>query len=206
MYTPRLYKQEDPQEINEFIRDNGFAILVSQGEERLLATHIPMTLSEDGSKLYTHISKANPQWKSLDASKEVLAIFAGPHAYISSSWYDHENVPTWNYMAVHVYGTLRIIEGEELRDSIKQMVDKYEKHSAKPVTVEGFSPGYFEREVRGVVGLELTVTRTESTYKLSQNRDQKNHAAIIEQLKNQPDAGSHQVAEAMKNYPSPSKR
>lgn len=201
MYTPRIYQQEDQQEINTFIRQNGFGILISEGAERLVGTHIPLVLSPDGGKLHAHISKANPQWKHLNTEKEVLVIFNGPHTYISSSWYDHENVPTWNYIAVHVYGKLRIIEGDELRDSLKQLTDKYEQYSKNPVTVEGMSPGYFERESKGVVGFEITITKTEAAYKLSQNRDQKNHAAILQELQNRPDADSHQIAEAMKKHP-----
>ncbi len=202
MYTPRIYKQEDQQEINHFIRENGFGILISQGEERILGTHIPMVLSEDGTRLHTHISRANPQWKNIATNKEVLVIFTGPHTYISSSWYDHENVPTWNYLAVHVYATVRIIEGDELRESIGHLMHKYEKHSQKPVTVEGFSPGYYEKEIKGVVGFELTITKTEATYKLSQNRDQKNHAIIINELEKRTDADSHEIADAMKKHPS----
>jgi len=202
MYTSRLYKQEDQQEINNFIRQNGFGILISQGVERIVGTHLPLELSEDGSKLHAHISRANPQWKNLEADKEVLVIFTGPHTYISSSWYDHENVPTWNYLAVHVYGTLRIIEGDELLHSLKQLVNKYERHSKNPVTVEGMSPGYVEREMKGIVGFEITITKTEANYKLSQNRDQKNHAAIISELESSTDAASHEVAAAMKKHPT----
>ena len=200
MYTPRIYKQEDQQEINRFIRENGFGILISQGEERIQGTHIPMVLSEDGTKLYTHISRANPQWKNIEANKEVLVIFTGPHTYISSSWYDHENVPTWNYLAVHVYATVRMIESDELRESMVHLVNTYEKRSEKPVSVERFSPGYYEKEIRGVIGFELTITRTEATYKLSQNRDQKNQAAIINELEKRRDDDSHRIADAMRKH------
>ena len=202
MYTPKIYKQEDQEEINNFIRQNGFGILISHGAERIIGTHIPLELSDDGTQLHTHISRANPQWKNLDENKEILVIFNGPHTYISSSWYDHENVPTWNYLAVHVYGTLRIIEGDELRISLKKLVDKYEQHSKNPVSVETMSAEYFEKEMKGVVGFEITVNKTEAVYKLSQNRDQKNHTAIINELDNRTDDASHEIAEAMKKYPT----
>src|SRR4051812_15778197 len=114
MYVPKQFKNNEPAQIKDFIRKNGFAILVSQCEGKIVATHLPLELNEDGEKLSGHISRANPQWKNFDQGTEVLAIFNGPHAYISSSWYNHENVPTWNYIAVQVYGKIAIIEGEEL--------------------------------------------------------------------------------------------
>ena len=93
--------------------------------EKSIATHIPLELSKNKlgkDILQGHVSKANPQWHHFKNNTEVLAIFTGPHGYISSSWYDFEEVPTWNYIAVHVYGTIKIIEGEELYNSLKQLV------------------------------------------------------------------------------------
>jgi len=128
----------------------------------------------------------------------VLAIFSGPHTYISSSWYDHENVPTWNYVAVHIYGTLRVISDEELRASLKQLVDKYEKDSEKPARMENLSDKYLKHELMGIVGFEIAITRMEATNKLSQNRDAVNHQAIIQQLEKRGDAASLEVAGLMK--------
>jgi transcriptional regulator len=156
-----------------------------------------LLLSEDGSKLHGHVSKANQQWKDLEAS-EVLVIFNGPHAYISSSWYDHENVPTWNYIAVHVYGTVKLIEGEALRHSLSSLVKKYEKNSANPVSMETMTPEYVEDSLRGLVGFEIQINRMEAAYKLSQNRDQKNHEAIVQQLEKLREPGALKIAEAMK--------
>jgi len=105
MYIPDLYKNENQQEIEHFLHENGFAILVNQTNGKLWGTHTPLFLEKQNNKLILsgHISRENQQAKSLINSDEVLAIFNGPHTYISSSWYDHENVPTWNYIAVHVY-------------------------------------------------------------------------------------------------------
>jgi transcriptional regulator len=198
MYTPEIYKQENKTEIENFIRQNSFGILVSQTNGKLWGTHIPLELSEGGDKLYSHISRANPQWKNIHDLKEVLAIFSGPHAYISSSWYDHENVPTWNYIAVHVYGTVKIIEGKELRATLKRLVDKYERHSTNPVSVEKMSEGYVDKQMKGIVGLEITITSIEATNKLSQNRDRKNFHAVIDELEKKNDPHAQQVADEMK--------
>ncbi len=197
MYIPNLYKNENPEELKSFIRQNGFAILVNTLENNLWATHIPLILSED-NKLTGHISRGNKQWRGFSNEGEVLAIFNGPHAYVSSSWYDHENVPTWNYIAVHVYGNIRIIEGAELLDSLRQLTDKYEAHSQKPVSVDTMSEKFLTREMRGVVGFEIAITKMEAAYKLSQNRDAKNHAAIIEKLEERNDPNSTAIANEMK--------
>jgi transcriptional regulator len=198
MYVPKHYQNHNEAEIRDFIEQNGFGILVTKGDAKLLATHIPIELSADGSKLQGHISKANPQWKNFTSGDEVLSIFTGPHAYISSSWYDHENVPTWNYIAVHVYGTIEMIEGERLHASLKTLVDKYERHQEKPVAIESYSEGYFERQLRGLVGFEISISSIEAAYKLSQNRDAKNHSAIVDQLEKQNQHDSTTIAQAMK--------
>ncbi|MBK5280316.1 MAG: FMN-binding negative transcriptional regulator, partial [Bacteroidia bacterium] len=157
-----------------------------------------LLLSEDGKKLSGHVARGNKQWKEWSSETEVLAIFSGPHTYISSSWYDHENVPTWNYIAVHVYGKLKILSDQELLQSLKDLTNKYEKQSEKPVTVEKMNPNYVKKEMLGIVGFEIEITKIEGTYKLSQNRDAKNHETIISELKKRNDPSSTAIAQEMK--------
>jgi transcriptional regulator len=198
MYVPKHFQNNDSGSIKDFIKYNGFGILVSQSNQKMLATHIPLEFSADETKLIGHISRANPQWKNFVAASEVLVIFSGPHAYISSSWYDHENVPTWNYIAVHVYGKVEIIEGEQLYQSLKHLVDKYEAGSTSPVSIEKMSPDYVRKSIQGLVGFEITINTIEAAYKLSQNRDKKNHGNIIRELENKADHGSREIAREMK--------
>lgn len=198
MYTPKLYQDNDPASIHKFIHENGFGILVSTVDGQFWATHIPMVLSKDGTKLVGHISRGNKQWKDVEGFKNVLAIFNGPHTYVSSSWYDHENVPTWNYLAVHVYGNIRIIEGDELLAALTELTDKYETDSVNPVSVKTMSKEYVNREIKGVTGFEIAIERFEATRKLSQNRDDKNHQAVIEQLEKKHDQGAREIAALMK--------
>lgn len=200
MYIAKTNRNENQEELLEFIRQNGFGILISQVDGKPWATHIPLYLSSDGNKLTGHISRGNSQWKSWSDTTEVLAIFQGPHTYISSSWYDHENVPTWNYIAVHVYGSIRLIEGEELVSSLKHLVNKYEKASEHPVIVEGMSEKFFTNEVRGIVAFEINVAKVEAAYKLSQNRDEKNHNHIISELEKRGDENSVGIANAMRKF------
>ncbi len=200
MYIPELYKNENQEEIQNFIHDNGFAVLVNQTNGKLWATHIPLLLdvNEDGNPVLSgHISKANPQVESFKANEEVLAIFSGPNTYVSSSWYDHENVPTWNYLAVHVYGKVKILNRKQTIESLKKLTDKYEAVSKNPVRVENLSEKTMQ-EVKGVVGFEIEITSIEAQKKLSQNRDDKNYRNIISELEKSGNPQASAVAEEMK--------
>lgn len=200
MYTPQHYKNENIDEVREFIKANSFGILISQTKGRLWGTHIPMELDfdENGNAiLYSHISKANPQWENFTSGEEVLAIFHGPHSYVSSSWYQKEDVPTWNYIAVHAYGKVQIIEGKELMDSLKKLVDHYEHGSEHPVSVENLSEKTM-RQVNGIVGFKIAISEIQATYKLSQTRKDTDFHTIVNQLENSTDFMSKATAEAMK--------
>ena len=198
MYVPSHFRNENIAEVKQFIKENSFGILVNQAQGRIWGTHIPFQLSADEHSLFAHVSKANAQWKGFGTSSEALAIFSGPHSYISPSWYNHENVPTWNYIAVHVYGTVKLIEGDELYHALKRMVDHYETASVKPVSLERMSPDYVKKAIQGLVGFEMTIREIQAAYKLSQNRDPENYHNIIQELEQQNDPGSRQIATAMK--------
>jgi transcriptional regulator len=203
MYIPNFYKNENTNEIRHFIAANSFGILVSQTDTKLWATHIPLMLDKNQAGkdvLHGHISKGNPQWKNFAHNTQVLAIFSGAHSYISSSWYNHENVPTWNYIAVHIYGTIKIIEGEYLLQTLKKLVDKYEAASEHPVSVDTMSPKFLNKELRGIVGFEIEIDHIEAAYKLSQNRDELNHAHIIAQLQQKGDTQSLNIAHEMMKH------
>jgi transcriptional regulator len=132
---------------------------------------------------------------------QVLAVFSGPHSYISSSWYDHENVPTWNYIAVHVYGKIKIIEGEAVRASLKKLVDKYEgEESENPIRVEDLSQKTL-MQTRGIVAFEIEITEIQATKKLSQNRDEFNYKNIISELEKSGENQSVTLANEMKKCP-----
>ena len=199
MYIPELYKNENQEDIQNFIHQNGFGILVNQTNGKLWATHIPLLLEEKDGKqiLVGHVSKINPQAESFQVNDEVLAIFSGAHSYISSSWYDHENVPTWNYLAVHVYGKLTIYNHEQAVDSLKRLVDKYEAKSKNPIRIEDLSSKTM-REARGIIAFEIEITAIEAQKKLSQNRDDKNYKNIISELEKTNDNQAIAIANEMK--------
>ncbi|WP_133507897.1 FMN-binding negative transcriptional regulator [Flavobacterium chryseum] len=184
MYTPNIYKDEDPESIRAFLKENSFGILINQTNGKLCATHIPIELevNADGKEiLQGHISKLNPQAEGFAENDQVLAVFSGAHAYISSSWYDHENVPTWNYIAVHVYGRIKIVDEATTIEQLKKLVDKYEAGSENPVRVEDLSAKTM-REARGIFGFEIEIDEIQATKKLSQSRDDHNYKNIISEL------------------------
>ena len=197
MYVPYYFRNENIEDVLDFIENNSFGILISQSNSKFLATHIPLELDKNDNGqpiLFGHISKGNPQWKNFENNSEILAIFNGPHCYISSSWYDHENVPTWNYIAVHIYGKVKIIEGERLITALTKLVDKYENQMENPVSVKTMSEVFVNKEIKGIVGFEIEITEIQSAYKLSQNRDKNNHSNIVAELRKRGDNNSHLIA------------
>jgi len=200
MYTPSHYNNQDIDEIKDFLRNNSFGILINILDNKPWGTHIPLELETDENGddiLVGHIAKANPQWKYFNDKAEVLCIFNGPHAYVSSSWYKEEEVPTWNYIAVHVYGTLKILTEEETMQSMHRLVDKYEKSSKNPISLKNLSSKTL-RQVKGVVGFQVQVSDIQATYKLSQTQAEDHHK-IISELEERPDAGSQGIADHMKD-------
>lgn len=199
MYIPELYKNENQKDIQKFIHNNGFGILLNQTVGKLWATHIPFLMEEKNGKqiLVGHVSRENPQAEIFKDSEEVLAIFLGAHSYVSSSWYDHENVPTWNYLAVHVYGKVKLHSLEETIEGLRRLVNKYETNSEKPVRIDDLSKKTM-LQAKGIVSFEIEITSIEAQKKLSQNRDDKNYQTIITELEKTNDNQAIAVADEMK--------
>nr|WP_297785645.1 FMN-binding negative transcriptional regulator [uncultured Allomuricauda sp.] len=204
MYIPPHYNNQNLDEIKDFIRQNSFGILINIVENKPWGTHIPLELekNDEGNDIFLvgHIAKANPQWKYFKDNTEVLCIFNGPHSYVSSSWYKEEEVPTWNYIAVHVYGTLKVLTEQETMASMHRLVDKYEKNSKDPISLSNMSPKTL-RQVKGVVGFQVQISDIQATYKLSQTRVD-DHQKIISELEERSDSGSRGIAEHMKSTKS----
>lgn len=200
MHIPNYFKNENLEEVKDFLVKNSFGILINQTNGKLTGTHIPMELDQDehgNDVLVGHISKLNPQWNEFHKNEEVLAIFNGPHTYVSSSWYEKENAPTWNYIAVHIYGKISIMKGEELLDALKKLVDKYEVHSEHPVSVYKMSKETLQ-QIDGIVGFSIKINEIQAAYKLSQNRNSSDYHHIIDQLENREHPLAKEVAQEMK--------
>ena len=201
MYIHKFYREEDSAKILEFLQQNDFATLVTYDGEKPTASHLLMEVIEDGGKLFVngHMSKANPLWKTFEMNPEVLVIFQGPHTYISPTWYNHVNVPTWNYQSVHVYGKPRIVsDHDEAYGILSRLVAKYEGDTS--YKMESLPQDFVEKEMKGIVAFQIEVMRLEANYKLSQNRDDESYRSIVSHLEERADSFSHQIAHVMKEH------
>ena len=199
MFIPKHFKVEDFQEVKEFIEKNSFGIVVSAKEGKPIATHLPLELHQKGDDYYitSHMAIANPQWKTFRNGDQVLVIYQGPHAYISSSWYNHENVPTWNYQSVHVYGTIYMMNEKELEEDLILLLRKYEQHRENAALWENLS-AETKKQINGIVGFKIKVEEIQAAYKLSQNRNDEDYENIIAKLYEEKDVNSKVMAEVMK--------
>jgi len=198
MYISNLYREEDREKILEFLRQNEFATLVTYDGEKPTASHLLMEVEDEGGYLFVngHMSKANPLWKTFEKNPEVLVIFQGPHTYISPTWYNHVNVPTWNYQTIHLYGKPRIVtDHKEYKSMLSRLVARHEGETS--YRLEGLESDFVVDHMRGTVGFQVAVTRVEANYKLSQNRDEEDYRNIIHELHGRGDEMSRQVAAAM---------
>jgi len=200
MYIPKYFQVRNINKVIGFIEKNSFSTIVTTKKGKPIATHLPLGIHKHGEDYYLtgHMAYGNPQWKTFETCGEVLVIFQGPHGYISSSWYEHENVPTWNYQAVHVYGQAIILGEEELKQDLSELLEKYEKHRENPVLWDKLSPQLLESQLKGIVGFKIKVQEVQAAYKLSQNRNEEDYHNIIDQLQKEEDLNSHELAEVMK--------
>ncbi len=200
MYIPEYHRVEDRAVTLDFINANPFAILISTTQEGPFATHLPILASEVDGRLHLrgHMAKANPHWKSINENQESLVIFHGPHAYISPSLYEtRESVPTWNYAAVHAYGKGSTITDEaRLNQLLEELIVHFDSQYAEQWP--SLSEQYRSRMVQHIVGFELTATRVETKFKLSQNRTRTDQESVIQSLSSSPDSTAAAVATLMK--------
>ncbi|HEY9601286.1 MAG TPA: FMN-binding negative transcriptional regulator [Allocoleopsis sp.] len=203
MYIPNAFREEDTEKLVALMRTNSFATLVSVQNNIPVASHIPLVVAVQDNvvKLIGHLAKLNPQWKTFGAS-ESLAVFTGPHAYVSPSLYEkRESVPTWNYIAVHAYGVPQVItltDSRELMDEmIDAMIDTY--GSDYKSQWHSLSNNFREGMMNGIVGFEMTVTRLEGKYKLSQNRSHTDQHNVARTLLQSADPNAQAVGAAMQH-------
>ena len=206
MYTPKHFKVSDFEEIREFVQQNSFGTLVTTKKAKPIATYLPLQLIKEGEDFFItgHMAYGNPQWRTFEACEDVLAMFQGPHAYISSSWYEQENVPTWNYQAVHIYGTAQILTRDELKQDLTSLMEKHEGHRENPVRWDTLSSSLLEKELKGIVGFKIPVREVQATYKMSQNRNEADYQNIIDRLQQEEDPNSKQMACVMRTKPKDS--
>jgi transcriptional regulator len=192
MYTPKYSRVDDPATALELMRRYNFAQLVTHtAASGLVVTHVPVVVRDLGT-LQLHVARANPQWRGVTEG-EVLVVFAGPHAYVSPAWYeDRAEVPTWNYAAVHAYGTARYLGEAELAVHLRELVETSEAANGTDYVLDQAPPGYVAGLSRGVVGIEIAVTRLEGKLKMNQNRSAADRKGVVAALRAR---GAMEVAE-----------
>jgi transcriptional regulator len=179
MYIPPLFAEERIEVLHDAIERAGLATLVTMTPGGLAASHVPLLLDRGAGThgvLHGHLAAANPQWRDAPAGTEALAIFLGPDAYISPSWYPAKSetgrvVPTWNYVALHVYGRITFFDdAQRLLEVVTRLTNRHEAALAKPWKVSDAPGSYIEGQLKGIVGFELPIRRIEGKWKMSQNR------------------------------------
>ena len=206
MYLPRAFAIDDLQELQQQIHCTRLAMLVTHGEQGLQASHLPLLLNTEqgpNGTLYGHFAKANPQWKELQNGAEALVIFAGADAYVSPGFYpskaEHGKVvPTWNYVAVHAYGTAEVFtDAQRLLHLVSSLTDRHEAGQARPWKVADAPADYIDGMLKAIVGFALPIQRLEGKRKLGQNRNRADIAGVREGLSASPDARDQAVAHLM---------
>ena len=187
MYIPEKFAETDLPTLHEFMRQHSFATLVTQHDGVPFASHLPLLLLDSSigthGAMLGHMARNNEQWQDFAAGAEVLVMFQGAHAYVSAAYYEPSPMvaPTWNYMAVHAYGTARILSENELEKTLYRLVDENEKTFSPPWKLEISQP-MRERMLEAIVGFEIRLNRVEGKFKLSQNRSERDRRNVIAQL------------------------
>jgi len=202
MYTPRHNRMEDRATLVAFMRAHSFAALVTHGDAGLQATHLPVAVEKDGEtvRLLAHVAKANPQWRDFAPEREVMMIFAEPHAYVSPQHYERaESVPTWNYAAVHAYGVPRLIEDRDEKHAQQEKLVALHD-AAYHARFHDLPREYVDRMLGAIVSFANTVTRLDSRFKLSQEKLPVERERIIATLAASDASPAIETAELMREH------
>lgn len=197
MYRPKQFNMTDEEAMLAVIEENSFATFISQHEGAPYATHLPLILDREHGLLYGHFARANGQWEDI-AEQEVLAVFHGPHCYISPTWYEtNQAVPTWNYVSVHVYGKVDVLrDPDEVMDVMKKMTIKYEAAHEK-YQMDDIPAPMIDGLLKGIVAFRMHIDRMEGACKLSQHNSSERRARIIAHLKQSKHEAEQQIARMM---------
>jgi len=204
MYNPAPFAEDHIGILHAFIRQHPLAALITNGPDGPEAAHVPVVLHAEESVLRCHLARGNPQWKTIQSSAPVLAVFQGPEHYISPSWYpskaEHGKVaPTWNYVAVHVRGRGRIFEDRDsLLNHLRALTGENENTFETPWSIDDAPADYIEGLSRGIVGVEISIEAIEGKWKASQNRPRRDREGVVEGLNALGSSRSLQMARIVK--------
>ena len=203
MYVPPHFKEDRIPVLHDAIRQSGFGSLITFGADGLEASHIPMLIDPEPAPfgtLHGHVARANPQWRRATAGIEALAMFLGPNAYVTPSWYAAKQrtgkvVPTWNYVAVHAYGPLSFVDDpSHLRDHVTKLTETHEADRPEPWAVTDAPAEFVDVMLRGIVSFRLNIARLEGKWKMSQNRPAEDIGRVRDGLINEGGDAQRAVA------------
>lgn len=204
MYRPAMFDEKNHAPIHDLIDANPFGeLIVFRAEDSEPdVTHVPFVLDRNAGtlgRLRLHVAKANPIWKTAFEAEKALAVFAGPHGYVSPRWYEEptQQVPTWNYAVAHVHGTPARMDAAELRLLLEDLVRINEGDEPDAWRFELLVPHLREKLLNGIVGISIQITRLEGKFKLSQNRSPGDRARVLAQLRLRAGPGDLELAELM---------
>lgn len=201
MYNLPFYKEQDAEIVIAFMKKYAFAMLMGVDEEQNpVATQIPFLFVEREGQLYLrgHIMKGNDHHKAFETNKHVLAVFTGPHTYVSASWYSNQKqASTWNYMSVHARGEIQFLDEKELLITLDDTTRFYENDPSSPSLYKDLPEDYIMRLAKAIVAFEIKITSLDHVFKLSQNRDKQSFENILDKLQN-GDADAQAVAAEMR--------
>jgi transcriptional regulator len=205
MYQLQHFREDDPAVQHALVRAHPLGLLVTLGDKGLEANLIPFVIDPSAGErgmLLGHLARPNPQWRGFDPGVDVLVVFQGPEGYITPSWYatkaeSGKVVPTWNYVVVQVHGRMRVTEDPVwLRSQIESLTRLQEGNRAQPWQVSDAPAGYVEAQIRGIVGLEIEISRIEGKWKVSQNRPPADRPGIVAGLRTGGQADMADLVEA----------
>jgi transcriptional regulator len=205
MYHLPYFKEKDPEQVIAFMHQHPFVMLVgADADGKPVATQVPLLITEKEGQLVFrgHIMRQTDHHKAFEQNPHVLAIFTGPHSYVSASWYTNpQQGGTWNYISVQAKGTLTFLEEAELRGILKNTTSHFENDPHSPALYEKLPEEYIQKLIKAIVGIEITVTAIDNVFKLSQNRDEASYHQIIDKL-HQGDGDAQKIADIMKDRTS----
>ena len=204
MYTPTPFAEADLARLADIVRANSFGLLVTNGEPAPTVSHLPFLLDFDvgtgQGRLLCHVARANPHWCGIATAGVALAVFSGPHGYVSPRWYrTAPAVPTWNYVAVHVEGRARAIhDPAALRAIVARLAERHEAGAPDAWSIESLPSDFFDRQQKAIVGIEIAVERISGKRKLSQNRPAADRAGVVAALESDGDPLARDLAAEMR--------
>lgn len=202
MYNLPYFKEHNPEQVIEFMRQHPFATLAGCADDKPVLTQVPLLMDQRDDKMFFsgHIMRQTDHHKTFEKNSNVLAVFTSPHTYVSATWYsDPVQASTWNYISVHARGVLRFLDADGLVDVLRRTTLHFENNNAQSSTVfDNLPHEYTSKLMKAIVAFEIEVQEIENVFKLSQNRDEKSYQLIIDKLQQQKDGGDYIAAEMKK--------